>query len=195
MKFCIQVYIHGFSTTTRSFITSQLSKYDMAYFQHNQYQFTDKTVRVNVPANDTARLMYYLNCVCYAIDYTDNNITRYCNYSNWSQLSNEDIRFLVVLCHTLSPTVFAGKVFFHSDALCGDMTNKFYEISQVSHQLLAVQSIFIAGKSCRVNKIMTYKMSWMTNNYLNPMKNLAQRLSNQNKPPPPKSRSSTCVIS
>ncbi len=166
----------------------------MAYFQHNQYQIKDTTVDANVPANDTARLMYYLNCVCSTINYNENNISRYRNYSNWSQLSNEDIRLLVVLCYTLSPDIFDNKVFFHSDALCGTSANKFYEISQVRHQLLAVQSIVVAGKSCRVNKIMTYKMSWMTKNYLNPMKNLAQRLNNQNRPQP-QPRSSTCVIS
>jgi hypothetical protein len=167
----------------------------MAYLQHNQYGIKDITVTVNVPENDTALLMYYLNCVCQAIEYNDNNINRYRNYNNWSQLSNEDIRLLIVLCYTLSPDLFNNKVFFHSDALCGDMQNKFYEISQVRHQLLAVESIVVAGRTCRVNKIMTYKMCWMQNNYFNPMKNLAQRFNNQTQRPASKPRSSTCVIS
>jgi hypothetical protein len=167
----------------------------MAYVQHKQYGIKDISVTVNVPQNDTARLMYYLNCVCQAIQYDDNNISRYRNYNNWSQLSNEDIRLLVVLCYTLSPDVFNNKVFFQSDALCGNNANKFFEINEVNHQLLAVQSIVVAGRTCRVNKIMTYKMSWMQNNYLNPMRNLAERLNNRNRTPAPNSRSSTCVIS
>ena len=170
-------------------------QHKMAYLQRNQYGIKDISVSANVPQNDTARLMYYLNCVCSAIEYNESNISRYRNYSNWSQLSNEELRLLVALCLTLSPDLFNDKVFFHSDALCGDQANKFYEISQVSHQLLAVQSIVVAGRTCRVNKIMTYTMGWMQNNYLNPIRNIAQRLNNQNQRPAPKSQSSTCVIS
>jgi hypothetical protein len=167
----------------------------MAYLQHNQFGIKDISVNANVPQNDIARLMYYLNCVCSSIEYNDNNISRYRKYNNWAQLFNEDLRLLVVICYTLSPDLFDNKVFFHSDALCGNDSNKFYEINQVSHQLLAVESIVIAGRSCRVNKIMTYKMSWMQTYYLNPMRNLARRFNNQNQTPAPKSRSSTCVIS
>ena len=166
----------------------------MAYVQHNQVGVQDISVDANVPDNDVARLMYYFSCVCSAIEYNDNDISRYRNYRHWSQLSNEEIRILLVLCHTLSPDLFDNKVFFQSDALCGNSPNKFLEINQVKHQLLAVQSIVVAGRTCRVNKIMTYKMSWMLNNYLNPMRNLAQRLNNQNQRPAPKSRSSPCVI-
>ena len=165
----------------------------MAYLQHNQIGVKDVGHSVTVPDNDVARLMYYLNCACHAIDYKDNDINRYRNFQNWAQLSANDIRLLVVLCYTLSPDVFNNKVFFHSDALCGNSSNKFYEISQVRNQLLAVQSIVIAGRSCRVNQIMTYKLSWMQTNYLNPMRNLAQRLNNQRSTTT--SRSSTCVVS
>ncbi|UJR38724.1 hypothetical protein I4U23_031389 [Adineta vaga] len=167
----------------------------MAYLQHNQYGIKDVGHSVNIPQNDTARLMYYLDCACNAVNYRDNDINRYRNYNNWAQLSNEDIRLLVVLCYTLSPDVFNNKVFFHSDALCGNSTNKFYEISQVRNHLVAVQSIVIAGRSCQVNKIMTYKMSWMQTYYINPMRNIAQRLNNQNQRQTSNSKSSSCVIS
>ncbi len=69
-----------------------------------------------------------------------------------------------------------------------DRTNEFYEISQVSNRLVAVQSIVIAGRTRRVNKIMTYKMYWMQFYYLEPMRRQAQRFSQ-------KKRSSRCVIS
>ena len=117
--------------------------------------------------------MYYFNCVCGAIDYTDSDMQRFRNFRNWSSLSYTEIRLLVALCYTLSPDVFDDKVFFRSDALCGNSSNKFFEISQVSHQLLAVQSIVIAGQRRRVNKIMTYKMSWMHDYYFGPMRRLA----------------------
>jgi hypothetical protein len=147
------------------------------------------TVGVTVPDNDTARLMYYLQCVCQAIDCNnDPEIRRFTDYSNWHRLSVDEQRQLFVLCYTFSPDVFEGKVFFQRDALCIQYSNEFYEISQVSNQLIAARSIVIAGRTRRVNKIMAYKMSWMQNYYLEPMQRQAQRFSRSN-------RSSSCVIS
>jgi hypothetical protein len=80
-----------------------------------------------------------------------------------------------VLCYTFSPDVFNNKVFFQLDALCDDFQNKFYETSQVSHRLLAVRLIVVAGRTRRVSKIMTYKMSWMRDYYFGLMQRLAQR--------------------
>jgi len=145
----------------------------MALLQRNQIGFRHTSVTVSVPNNDVARLMYYFDSVCSAIEYTDSDMQRYRNYHNWSSLSYTEVRLLVALCYALSPDVFDNKVFFQSDALCGNSTNKFYEISQVSHQLLAVRSIVVAGRTRRVNNIMAYKMSWMRNNYFGPMQRLA----------------------
>jgi hypothetical protein len=142
-----------------------------------------------VADNDIAKLMYYLNCVCYTIDCNDQpEIRRFTNYSNWQSLSTDEQRQLVVLCYTFSPDIFDNKVFFQNDALCIQRSNEFYEISQVSNQLVAARSIVIAGRTRRVNKIMTYKMAWMRTNYLEPMRRQAQRFDQ-------KKRSSCCVIS
>lgn len=161
----------------------------MAYFQHHHYTLNDNSTNVIVPNNDIARLMYYLDCVCSTIEYNDNDIRRFRNYNHWSSLSTEDIRLLLMLCHTLNPTVFNNKVFFQSDALCGNSSNRFLKINEVRTQLLAVESIAIAGRRCRVNQIMVYKMIWMQNNYINPMRNVVQRLNN------PPARRSRCIIS
>ena len=147
----------------------------MAFLQRNQIGLRDTSVDASVPNNDIARLMYYFKCVCSAIEYTDNDMNRYKNYHNWSSLSYNEIRLLITLCYALNPGVFDDKVFFQSDALCGDSPNRFLEISQVSHQLLAVRSIVVAGRTRRVNKIMTYKMSWMRAYYFGPMARLRQR--------------------
>jgi hypothetical protein len=161
----------------------------MALFQRNQIGFKQTSVSTTVPNNDVARLMYYFHCVCSAIEYNDSDVSRYRNYQNYASLTYNEIRCLLVLCLTLSPDEFDDKVFFQSDALCGDSFNRFYEISQVSHQLLAVQSIVIAGQICHVNKIMTYKMSWMHENYFNPIQRLAPRYNINTL------QSSACVIS
>ncbi|CAF4462478.1 unnamed protein product, partial [Rotaria magnacalcarata] len=62
----------------------------MAYVQRNRIGFHDTSVPANVPNNDVARLMYYLNCVYTVIEYNDNNIRRYRNCQNWSSLSSEE---------------------------------------------------------------------------------------------------------
>jgi hypothetical protein len=161
----------------------------MAFLQRNQFGFERTSVPVTVPDNDTARLMYYFDCVCNTIEYNDNDVSRYRNFRNWSSLTYGEIRVLLVLCLTISPDVLDNKVFFQSDALCGTSTNKMYKVSQVSHQLLAVQSIVIAGRRCQVNKIMTYKMSWMYEYYINPIQRLARQFNTNT------SQSSTCTIS
>ena len=165
----------------------------MALFQRNQYDLRPSP-RVTVPDNDLARLMYYLNCVFYTIEYEDQDVRKYSDYQRWWMLSHAEQRVVWFLALTFSPDEFDGKVFFHSDALCGDSSNKFYEFSQVSNQLLAVQSILIAGQTRQVKKIMTYRMSWIQNNYLDPMKRLAPYLSPQAQRPATARRPTTAYV-
>ena len=144
----------------------------MALFFRDQFGLRPTSSRVTVPDNDLARLMYYLNCVFTAIEYNDQDVRKYRNYHNWSLLNNAEQRMVYLYASALSPDIFDGKVFFNSDQLCVDSSNKFYEFSQVRHQLLAVQSILVAGQTRQVKKIMTYKMSWITNCYYGPMQRL-----------------------
>ena len=148
----------------------------MAFFQRNRFGLKDVGHTANVSSNDVAKLMYYFSCVCTAVecDMTP-QMRRLANHKNFMHMSINDIRLLIVLCYRFSPDMFEDKVFFQSDTLCGDYSNKFYEISQVSHNLLAVSSIVIAGQTQRVKQIMTYKRSWMVDYYMEPMLRLAQR--------------------
>jgi hypothetical protein len=148
-----------------------------AYFQTNELGIKRTGVFTSVPSNNVARLMYYLQCVCTAVECEeDSDIQRFTNYRNWSNLSFDEQKVLLALCYTFSPDVLDDKVFFHSDALCGDSMNEFFEISQVRHQLFAAESIIIAGRTREVNKIMTYKMAWMRTYYVDPMQGLVARL-------------------
>jgi hypothetical protein len=150
-----------------------------AFIQTNEIGFKRTSVKVTVPDNDIARLMYYLNCVCTAIDCNDDaDIQRYISYQNWQQLSVNERKALVVLCYTISPDVLNNKVFFQYDALCIHFSNEFYEISQVRNQLLAAESIVIAGRTRQVNKIMVYKQEWLRNYYIDPIRRLASSFSN-----------------
>ncbi|CAF1458566.1 unnamed protein product [Adineta ricciae] len=153
----------------------------MALFSRSQFNLRPTSSRATVPDNDLAKLMYYLNCVFSAIEYTDQDVRRYRDYRNWSFLTNAEQRMVLVLALALSPDGFEGKVFFHAEELCGDSGNKFYELSEVRHQLLAVQSIIVAGQTRQVKKIMTYRMSWMRANYVEPVKGLAAYFEQQNR--------------
>jgi hypothetical protein len=156
-----------------------------AYLQSNEIEIERTGVSVNVANNDVARLMYYLNCVCTSIDCNhDPDIQRYTTYKNWHLLSIEEQKALVVVCYTFSPDVLDDKVFFHSDALCGERLNDFYTINQVRNQVLAAESIIIAGRTRHVNKIMTYKMQWMVTYYIEPMRRLVARFNASSQPRP-----------
>lgn len=135
--------------------------------------------------------MYYLNCVCTVVDYNDNDISRYRNYSNWMNMSDFEDRLIFILALTLSPDELEDRVFFESPALCPDCINTFYEINQISNRLVLTDSILIGGRSCEVKKIMAYKSIWMQKYYFEPMMRLQFRF-NQNYQT---ESSSACVIS
>ncbi|CAF1538041.1 unnamed protein product, partial [Rotaria sordida] len=129
----------------------------MAVFGSTEYDFQRFGSTANIPNADIARIMYYLDCVCTVIEYNDNDIRRYRNYSNWRNMSDEEDRLIFLLAATLSPDELEDKVFFNVPDLCPDSTNAFYEIGQVRRQLMVVQSIVIGGQSRQVKKIMAYK--------------------------------------
>lgn len=153
------------------------------YFQQDEIGFKHTGVTVTIPNNDVARLMYYLKCVCTAVECDeDTEIQRFTRYQNWGYLSIDEQKMLLALCYTFSPDIFDGKVFFESDALCGDSLNDFLEISQVRHQFLAAESIVIAGRTREVNKIMVYKRQWLNQYYLIPMQGLVRKLNSSTRP-------------
>ncbi len=153
---------------------------------------------VTVPDSDIGKVMYYLDCVCTVIDYDDNNIRRYRNYSNWMNMSDEEDKLIFVLAATLSPDELEDKVFFENAALCPTASNQFYEIGQIRNQVLVVQSIVIGGRSRQVKKIMAYKSGWMQRNYYQPMQAIAYRFTPQGQREEAMRRaaiSQACVIS
>ncbi len=92
-------------------------------------------------------------------------------------MSDEDDRFIFILCLALSPNELEGKVFFNRSDLYLDSSNEFYEIGEVRNEFFVVQSIVIGGQQRRVKNIMTYKQSWMENNFYEPIRNLTFRFS------------------
>jgi hypothetical protein len=170
----------------------------MALFQNTNYDVRMFGQKVNVPEADIAKVMYYLDCVCTVIEYDDNNIRRYRNYSNWANMSDEEDKLIFILAATLSPDELEDKVFFQNSALCPTTANQFYEIGQIKNQLLVVQSIVIGGRQRQVKKIMAYENAWMQKFYYQPMRQLAYRFSPQGQRQEAARRaavSEACVIS
>ena len=147
--------------------------------QRNVFSIQCTSNRATVPNNDVSRLMYYLNCVCGALDCKqDSDIQRFIDYDNWHYLSFDEQKQLLDVCYTFSPDVLNDRVFFHSNELCGADCNQFYRINQVSQHLLVADSIVIAGQVRVVNEIMVYTMQWMKSYYIEPMKGLVAKFRN-----------------
>lgn len=136
-------------------------------------------VSVSVPDNPRAKLMYYLSCVCNALqlDSSDTmSISTLKDYQNYYRLTEEEKKKLLVFCAMLSPDVLLNKVFFQNDRMCGDRSNEFYDIGTVSNQLVVFRSIVIGGQTKNIRKIMTFKMAWLRKFYLEPLQALAREL-------------------
>jgi flagellar motility protein MotE (MotC chaperone) len=75
----------------------------------------------------------------------------------------------------LKPEVLLNKCIFQDDNLCGDSSNEFFELEEVRNNLLVAGSIMIGGQQKRVSKIMAFKMSWLQQNWIDPIKTLLEK--------------------
>lgn len=128
-------------------------------------------VSCTVPNHAKARLMYYLNCMCTALDLsrTSQNLRRLRDYKNYFSLSSNETKELIVLCTLLNPIMLTNKCIFHSEEACGNSSNEFYEINSRRTTFAAVQSVMIGSVRANVSKIMCYTMSWLKTYYIEPM--------------------------
>ena len=130
---------------------------------------------VTVPENSTAKLMYYLDCVATVLQLDNPNLNRLKDYQRYYSLSNVEIDALLTLVLLFSPDELIGKVFFHSED-CGSSSNKFFELSSVTHMLAVSDNVLIGGERKRVAKIMFFKRSWMEKYYISPLRSFEGRL-------------------
>ena len=128
--------------------------------------------KTDVPNNNKAKLMYYLNCMCAALDLseTSQNLQRLRNCNNYASLSASETKELVVLCGLLNPRLLNDKCIFHSNEACKDFGNQFFEINAKRTTFAAVQSVMIGSVRVNVSKIMCYRMDWLKYYYIEPMK-------------------------
>ena len=125
--------------------------------------------RVTIPSDPTAHLAYYLKCMTSLLgDELHTNIERLTDYANYRRLDDSDIDALIVLCIALSPDKLNGKCMFQNDEMCQSDSNKFFELTAVQSTLAVAQEVMVAGRSTTVRKIMTYKMCWIEEHFLQP---------------------------
>ncbi|XP_067024473.1 uncharacterized protein [Acropora muricata] len=147
----------------------------MAGIVAQRFGMKDITATVTVPANAKAKLMYYLSCVKTVIQLDDSTLQRLTDYNNYYLLTDAETDALLAMVILLSPDKLMGKVFF-PDEDCGGRNNQFFELSAVSHMLAVTDNILIGGERKRVAKVMLFKMSWLENNYLTPLRSFQGRL-------------------
>jgi hypothetical protein len=140
-----------------------------AIFNFNEFDVEKTGTKANVPSSATARLMYYLNCICnlLAID-EDNSLAKIRNYAK-PYLSEAETKQLITMCILLQPKVLINKCIFLAPELCGDCSNEFYSINKINHVLAVSNSLVIGGQNKKVQKIMAFKESWLKDNYLEPI--------------------------
>lgn len=135
-------------------------------------------VTVTVPNDPRAKLMYYLNCMCVVLNLENKgyDLTRLTNYQQYYNLSDVDEQTLVLLCLKLSPDVMEGKCIFLNPDACGDTQNEFFNLRSTNVTVAAVQSVVVGEARVAVKEIMCYKLSWLQNNFLEPITVLLRKI-------------------
>ncbi|XP_060081976.1 uncharacterized protein LOC132561266 [Ylistrum balloti] len=133
---------------------------------------------VEVAEVPEAKLMYYLDSICYALnlDKSEAGVRKLREYRRYRTLNSDDIDELLILCGLFSPDVLLGKCLFIDDEMCGDRMNKFYELNAVSKKFLVTEEISIAGQTRRVLKILCIRKIWLECFYIEPMGQFKERL-------------------
>ena len=149
-----------------------------ANLDSHRIKFKDTSKTVNVPGNDIAKLMYYLDCVFSVLKCS--NFSKFTDYNNYDYLSNSDIIELIRLVKLFNPKIMIGaKVFVLEEDL--DCNNRFIEITDETMNIRANEEIVIGGIVTKVLKMMLLKSEWLVFFYFNPLKRLIQRIYS---PPP-----------
>ncbi|XP_033731923.1 uncharacterized protein LOC117321573 [Pecten maximus] len=133
---------------------------------------------VEVAELPQAKLMYYLDSICYALnlDKSESGIRKLRDHRRYRSLTSDDIDELLILCSLFSPDVLLGKCLFMDDDMCGNSMNKFYELNAVSNRLLVTEEIIIGGQTRKVLKILCFRKIWLECFYVEPMGQFKERL-------------------
>lgn len=129
-------------------------------------------VKIEVPDDDHAKLMYYLSCVETVINY--DKINKFSDYKNYKSLNSTEKEILLKICKLLNPRllIMAGIFKVDEDLLLDNSSNQFYKITDQKIGIRRNQEIMIEGKVVKILKIMACSKYWLQKNYINPIKNI-----------------------
>lgn len=145
------------------------------YGVRHQYGIRATGTTTTIPDNPMARLMYYLNSVNTLVDFGIPNDL--CDYRYYYNLSFDEENQVLMLAGLLSPDLFINKgIMINEPRLCPDANNEFYEISDIQQAIAITEEFTIAGRQVHTLRIMAFKMAWLENNYINPMKSYLPRI-------------------
>ena len=129
-----------------------------------------KSGLVNIPDNNLAKLMYYLNCVTIVIKFEPSKDI--IDYKNYSAINEKDKKLIYQLATIFEPKVFQNEGIFivNPDLVSNKNENEFLEINDERTGAHIYEDIIAGGKSRKVLKIMACKSSWLDNYFYNPLK-------------------------
>jgi len=161
-----------------------------------EFGVRDTTVRVVVPNDDIARLMYYLHCIdtCLKIASLDYALT---DYRNYRRLSPQGRRLVVEWAMLLNPRELLDKVIFLDDeqVMTATLANAICEIT-VACRLISIRSTaIIAGGVQEISKVMFFRSKWLENYYIEPLERIRRPVVYYVEPPRRAGRKDSCIVS
>lgn len=169
----------------------------MAFLGFNTENITRASHMVQVPENNIAKLMYYLDVVCTLVEYNDPAMNKLRNFTKHYTLSTNERVFLYVLCSKLDPDDLVDSVIFkdESGVLCGGSLNRIYDINQVQHRFVVSNSIVIGGQRRKVKKFMVIRPEWLRKFYFVPMLSITAEIEEERRKQAIADLIDTCTIS
>ena len=144
-----------------------------ANLEYNSLKIQDKSVKVNVPNNDLARLMYYLRMVSNVLNYK--RFYPFTDYTNYNSMSIQDINSIIQLANKFNPeAMMEVGVFVKKEDL--DLKNRFIEKTDESMNICADKEIVIGGIVTEALRIMLFRTDWVIYYYYGPKTRLTQRV-------------------
>ena len=142
-----------------------------ADYTHNNFEIKDDTYVVEVPDDDSAKLMYYLYCVSTVLEY--DGLGPFTDYKGYQYMPSKYLDTLIKLALLFDPKLMiAARVFIEVPSL--DMINRFYEIKDERMDIHVDEEIVIGGVTTRVKEIMAFKPSFLLIYYYFPLLNLTE---------------------
>jgi len=157
----------------------------MSALAYHQTQISGRNTgtRVTVPANNLAKLMYYLSCVNSVLAGSPfpTYVTDYRNYDDTSKATKKEI---VLLAALFNPRELLGKVIHavsDSHPQLQGYTNTFIELTAASRQFVVTEAFMVGGQRVQTASIMLCTANWLTTNWERPITALKGLLSKKKK--------------